>query len=183
MQPEFDFENPAPPSNELAALKGLAEMQIFWESEVTMLEEKLKEAKSNLHEIRTKKLPEFMAELGMDSMSFDGYSVKITDFVSGSIPKDPERKNKAIDWLSSHDASGIVKTQIRIEFPRGEKEDADRLEKSLRKAGYDPALEETVHPQTLQAFARERLEGGEEIDPEVLGLYIGKVSKISVPRK
>ena len=39
---------------------------------------------------------------------------------------------------------------------------------------------ESVHPQTLAAFAREKLKAGEEVPLDLLGLYAGRQAKVTV---
>ena len=62
-------------------------------------------------------------------------------------------------------------------------EQAVKLYDALAVDGMAATLETSVHAQTLQAFARKRLEKGEVIDTEALGLYVGKVVKTPGDKK
>lgn len=174
---EFDVGASAP-SDKLEQLHELLEEALALEGAVAQMEDDLKAAKSALHSLRTGRIPDLMAEMQMDEISFKGWSIKIDDFVSGSLPKDPAKRAKAIEWLESNDAAGLIKTDVSVSFGRSEHEAATSLWQSLESDGLPASLQSSVHAQTLQAFARQRIRDGESIEPEILGLYVGKVAKM-----
>lgn len=174
---EFDVGVSAP-SDKLEQLHGLLEEAFALEGALAQMEDDLKAARSALHSLRTGRIPDMMAELQMDEATFKGWSVKVDDFVSGSLPKDPKKRAKAIDWLEANDGAGLIKTDVSVSFGRSEHEQATSLWQSLEGDGLPASLSSTVHAQTLQAFARQRIRDGDPIDPEALGLYVGKVAKM-----
>jgi hypothetical protein len=44
-------------------------------------------------------------------------------------------------------------------------------------------MDENVHTQTLLAFVREKVRNGDDIDFDALGIYTGKVAKITEVKK
>lgn len=174
---EFDV-GASVPSDKLEQLHAMLEEAIALESAVVQIEDDLKAAKSALHSLRTGRIPDLMAELQMEEVSFKGWQVKVDDFVSGSLPKDPAKKAKAIAWLEANDAAGLIKTDVAVSFGRSEHDAANSLWHQLESDGLPATLNSSVHAQTLQAFARQRIRDGDPIDPDALGLYVGKVAKM-----
>ena len=160
----------------------IAEM-VEIETFIAQAEADMKAAKQALQNIKTAKLPDIMAELQMDDCTHAGWNVKLSDFVSGSIPKDAEKRVAAFTWLKDHDAGGLIKTDIKLSFGREGHNEAKALAEDLIAAGHTVDFGETVHPQTLCSFARERIRDGDPIDTDVLGLYVGKVVKAKEVKK
>lgn len=173
---EFDVNTKAP-EDKLEAIRLKADEGVALRKKVDELEGDLKAAKAALHELSTKTLPDMMTEVGLESFTREGWEIKLALLVSGTLPKDEEKRKAAIDWLVEHDASSLIKTEVGVEFGRDSYDDAVKLYKALAKKGLGPNLQSGVHPQTLCAFARERLESGEPIDLEVLGLFSCKAAK------
>jgi hypothetical protein len=134
-------------------------------------------AKNALQAIRTRKLPDLMAEIQSDHFTHNGWEIKVSEFVSGSIPKEGEPRKIALDWLVNNDGDGIIKTTIQLEFGKTQHKEADKLAKDLVKQGHAPKMNLGVNSQTLCRWARERLRNGEALEPEILGLSMGKVVK------
>lgn len=149
------------------------------EQSVAQMEEDLKAAKAALNALKTGKIPDLMVEMGMSELVWDGWKVKVGDFVSGSLPKEETSRAAAIAWLEQHEAGDLIKTEVSLSFGREDREAAVELAQQLEADGYAPTVESGVHAQTLASFARERLASGEPIDLEVLGLKTGKVAKIA----
>lgn len=178
MMDEFDVGAADAAPDKLDVLNAALAEAIDLELAVAQLEEDLKAAKKALHTLRSSRIPDIMDELGMDSVTFRGWKVTISDFVSGSLPKDPEANARAIQWLEAEDAGGLIKTDLSLAFGRSQHNEALDLAGRLEAEGLAPAVKSSVHPQTLHSFARERIRNGESLDVEVLGLYVGKVAKM-----
>lgn len=161
----------------LAALNNKLAEAITLKEMVDQMEEDLSAAKQALQALNTQVIPDMMTELGMDEVTQRGWKIKVGEFVSGSLPKEPAARQKAIDWLTANDAGELLKTQLAVNFTRSQHNDALALADTVRQSGFEPSVESTVHPQTLMAFARERIKNGEPLDIETLGLYTGRVAK------
>ena len=159
-------------------LVGIAASMAEEEAHIASLEEQLKEAKKAYQVIRTRTLPDLMVEIGIEEVVHEGNRFTLKDFISGSIPNTEHRKAQALKWLEANGGESIIKTKISMDFGRGEHESAEGLRAELESEGHAPRMEESVHAMTLKAWARERLQDGEPIDLEVLGLYTGQAVHI-----
>lgn len=176
----FDFEGQGEAQASPDALDRLNQKlieAIELKESVDQMEADLKAAKLSLNNMNTVVIPDMMAQMGMDEVTQRGWNIKVGEFVSGSLPKDDAARAKAIKWLEDHDAGELIKTNVSVVFGRSQHGDAVEIAKEIEAHGYAPALESTVHPQTLQAFARERLKDGQPLDTETLGLYTGRVAR------
>jgi hypothetical protein len=184
MNDEFDVQSKveAPMGPLTALLTEAANLEVAVED----LEAQLKAAKASLHALTTTRIPEMMLnQMQMLETSFmvgnRQWKVEIKDFVAGGLPKEDEGKRAAaIQWLEKHEGGDLIKTEITISFNREEHTKAKQLAERLRKAGYTPELESSVHASTLKSFAMERLRSGAEIDAETLGLHVGKLAKFKL---
>jgi hypothetical protein len=162
----------------LAILNRNLEEAVALEEAVERMESDLKATKGALHVLKTKTIPDLMAEMMMDEIVWNGWKAKINDFVSGALPQDPERRARAIAWLESHEAGALIKTEVSVAFGKSQHNEAMAIAADIEAAGFAPSVSSGVHSATLQAFARERIKNGDPIDTEALGLYVGKVVKL-----
>lgn len=146
------------------------------------LEDALKAAKAELHTMCTKTIPAAMASAHtLEHKTDKSVSVEIEDVLHGTLPKDDGKRKAAFNWLADNGASDLVKTEVKASFGRGEHNLAGEITAKLSELGITYEANESVHPQTLAAFARERLRGGKEIPLETLGLYAGRHAVITLP--
>ena len=179
---DFSFEDagsaPADP-NSLDLLHEKLNEAVELKSVIDQMEADLGAAKKQLNSLNTQVVPDIMAELQMDELVFRGWKVKVGEFVSGSLPKDPEKRSIAIHWLEEHEGGDLIKTSLSVIFSRSQHNEALALAAGIEQQGFAPSVDSTVHPQTLMAWARERMKNGELVDPETLGLFTGRVAKFS----
>lgn len=180
---EFDLGGASAPSDKMDALNAALEEAVALEQAVVQMEEDLKAVKKSLNALKCSRIPDLMGELQMDEVSFRGWKVKIDDFVSGSLPKDGDRHERAIQWLEDHGAGGLIKTDLTLAFGKSQHNEALDLAGRLEAEGLAPSVKTGVHAQTLHAFARERIRNGDPLDIDLLGLYVGKVAKMSLVKK
>jgi hypothetical protein len=176
----FTFEgegSPAGDPNSLAAIRGKVSEALQLEGLINQMESDLKAAKGALNKLKAKVIPDMMVEVGVSELAGEGWRIKLADVVSGSIPSDPDKRARAISWLEENGGGDLIKTGLSLTFGRSQHNEALSVAGGLTEQGFDPVVTSTVHPQSLQAFARERLRNGEEIDTEVLGLYTAQVAK------
>jgi hypothetical protein len=147
------------------------------------MEEDLAALKKQLNHLKTSVIPDMMAEIGMDSCTQNGWDVKLHQFVNGSLPKEPDRREKAIRYLESNGGADIIKTTLTVAFNKSQHNMALDLAAKIEDAGFAPTVVSDVHAQTLAAFAREKLGNGDEVDTEVLGLASGTVAKFSLVKE
>jgi hypothetical protein len=190
MSDVFNSETAAPAAaSSLEKVVTLAEEAKALEDHIASINELLKAAQGRFNEIRLTELPTLMAEIGIKDFATapdeEGKytEIKVGDFVGGSLPKEPDKRAAAIAYLEQdEDRASLVKTQLAMEFGKGEHNMALSLAEELREKGFTVNLESGVHAGTLQAFAREALRNGDEIDCEKLGLFHGTKADIKIKK-
>ena len=145
---------------------------------IEQMEEDAKAARAALHLMRSKVMPDLMVEARSEHFDHAGYDIKLTDFVSGSLPKEEVPRKKAMKWLEKNDGAELIKTEVSMAFGKSQHEDAMKVAKQMEKEGHPVSVSSGVNAQTLQSFARTRIREGKSIDAEVLGLFVGKIVKI-----
>jgi hypothetical protein len=177
MNEEFDIGEGAAAPDSLAQLRKLLEEGIALQTIIKQQEADLKAAKAAFQSLVTGRIPDAMAEIQSGHFTFKGWEVAVADFVSGSLPKEPEARQKAIDLLEAYGAEGLIKTEVKIEFGKSQHNEAMSVAGELKERGYPVDANSGVNSQSLCKFARDRIASGEPIDTEALGLYTGRVAK------
>ena len=169
------------PSDRLTLMKKKLHEAIELDTLVDRMEEDLKAAKSNLHNMRTIVLPDLLTQCGMPEFldQETNQQVILDDFVAGSLPKDAEKRAIAVAELEANEGGGILVTDIVLRFSKSEHNVAVALAEDLKAKEFDPVVTTGVNPQTFLAFVRARLKDGKPIDLEKLGVFSGKIVKWS----
>ena len=178
------FDEPlAVPAKAMEPVKALAVKAKELADSVASLEEALDAQKKALSLIEEKQLPEMMNAVGITEFKLDdGTKIGLAEAYTGSLPKDGEKKKAALALLKKYGVDGIVKSKVALEFGVTEHNLALNTFERLKAEGLPVMFDETVHPQTLAAMARERARNGEEIDTEALGLYVRRYAKLTIPK-
>lgn len=160
-------------NDNLKRLVELAELQVSIETDVARLEAELSERKESLRRVSEEDMPDLMSELGVTEFKLaSGRTVKIKEDIRfEAIDARREKLPGAIDWLTRHGYSGIVKSSVIATFAKGEKEEAEKVLEQLQAEGYAATIDEGIHPQTLKSFIKERLQNEESIPLDLFGAY------------
>ena len=162
----------------LKSLADLAKQQLTLEGRIAKGEELLAQLNDQLKELKEKRIPDAMAEIGMESFSLsDGSSINVEKYYAGSISED--HKKDAFAWLRKNEFDALIKRNITCKFGKGEDAKATVLVKQLDKMRLPYEDKEAVHPQTLKAFIREQMEAGSELPTELFGVFVGNRAKIT----
>ena len=157
----------------LGGIAKLAEDIAQKEADVAALEEKLKDAKKALLRLTDEELPLLMTELGVSSFKLsDGSQVEIKKTYGASIPVNS--REEAFEWLRSNGHGDMVKNVVSVGFGMGEDSMAAEFKDLAMSKGLHPDQKESVHPSTLRAFVKDRVEEGAEFPMELFGAYIGQ---------
>ena len=147
-------------STDNAGLKTIAELAEkiqSQEQQIANTEEDLKKQKEELRKLQNEELPMLMQEIGIKKFELeDGSSVNVKE---------------------------IIKNTVTTAFGKGEDTAAKNFMDIAEQAGYTPVQKTEVHPQTLKAFIKERVEGGDEFPMELFGAYIGYKAEIKKSKK
>lgn len=167
-----------PTQEQFAKLNALAQELNIAELRVVQAEADLKRAKAGVVEIAEVQLVELMEEMGLeDFTTSSGLKAKLKTSIFASIPV--AKQVEALKWLDDNGHAGLIKTQVVAKFTRGEAERARSVAEDLVAQGIIAAAKEGVHPQTLGAWVREQLEGGENIPLDLFGVHRRRSVKVS----
>lgn len=147
------------------------------ELEAAEAEANLRKTQENVRDIAERRLPELMDEMGLKEFQTNtGLKVKARTSIHASIPK--TRLSEAMQWLEEHGYGGMIKRAVTVKFTR-EQEDAAR-ELAEKLSTEFPQVDENtkVESSTLRAWARERLEAGEDVPIDLFGIYRRRVVQV-----
>ncbi len=116
----------------------------------------LEELKKKATMIETATLPNLLDEVGVERLTIDDHSVRVETEYYPYVLK--ENESKFYDWLREQRLDSIIKAEVKVQFDRGEDAEANELVATLLAKHYAVAMKQSIHPQTLKAFVRERLE-------------------------
>ena len=153
--------------------------------ELKNLEDEIKNAEESVAKLKEKaktlsqfEIPVMMEEMHITKLKLkDGESVEIKKIYGASIP--PQHQEAAFTWLRNNGLGDIIKNDITVTFGRGEDNKASEYATLAQGQGFEPVQKIGVHPQTLKAVVRERLESGQEMPSDIIKTYAGNSTKIT----
>jgi hypothetical protein len=166
----------------LASVAELARQIRDQEQTIEALEEVLKNSKRSLRNLTDEELPAILAEIGLTSFKLeDGSTVAVKQTYGASILV--KNRIQAYEWLRENSYDDIIKNKIEISFGRGEDDQASDFSQLAEGAGFNPEQKTEIHPQTLRAFVKERVEAGDEFPMSLFGAWIGQRAVIKKGKK
>lgn len=176
-------EEPAP-EDKLERIKFFGEKQRKLTKQIAETENNLSMLKENLRRVMEQDLPEAMDEVNMQKFVLDdGTAVTVKAFYAASIPED--RKEEAFEWLKEHDFDGMIKADVKVTFGKGEFAIAQSFVNFIRgfnEKAIDPEYKESIHWQTLRAFVKEQIEGGQPLPLDMFGVFVGRKAELRLPK-
>lgn len=168
--------------SDLQRVVQLAELLLKLRENVESLETQLAAAKADVRRVEQEDLPDLMQELGLETFKLKtGETVEVKPEVDCSITE--EKRFAAHDWLSSNGFGGLIKTEVIVQFGRGEHDAAEGFAKEVALQGKQPALVERVHPSTLKSFIKEQMAAGKAIPFDLFGVHPYNKVKITAVKK
>ena len=147
------------------------------EDTIRDLEEKLKTEKKLLLKLSDEDLPAILDELGLQSFKLDdGSEVTVKSTYGATIRLDD--REQAYDWLRQNEYDDIIKNTVSVQFGRGEDEKAKEFKELAENNRYAADQKTEIHPQTLRAFIKERVEAGDEFPMNLFGAWVGRRASI-----
>lgn len=169
--------SPEEAKGDLATLSRLAEELKAAQSEVARIEATLKSAQKRVQDLEEVAIPELMEGLGIASFrTSSGFAIEIAENVHVSITK--ENQPAAFRWLDEHGHGGMIKRSVLVAFNRDQESAAMALQEELATKFPGVRQDANIHPSTLKAWAKRRLEEGEEL-PESISVHVIKSAKIA----
>jgi len=148
------------------------------EDEIANAEDSVKKLKEKANILSQFEIPQMMETMNIKKLKLkDGESVEIGKFYSASIPE--ENKEAAFNWLRDNGLGDIIRNEITVTFGTGEDNKASTYANLAKGQGYEPIQKVGVHPQTLKATLRERVESGQDMPSEIFKTFVGNQTKIT----
>ena len=123
--------------NEYATISETAMKLQELQSQVSSLEEELKQRKELLRVVEEVELPEAMQAANLQEIKLtSGAKITVPPFYKGYISE----KNRAAahEWLLHNQHGGIIKHEVSLKFGKDEGEKARDAVQSLKQKGLDP---------------------------------------------
>jgi len=194
----IDFkEDKKPNTGELTKITKTAEKLIDVQRDIEALNDQLAVLEAQRDRISLEDLPTLMNNCGLSEFKLrDGSRVTIKPLVRASLPTDTaimrckdieqrrileDRRKHGLAYLRHNGAAALIKNLLRAEFGKDSERQAREALRILRELKVPAELVKTVHPQTLTAWVRERLEGGRPVDMDLLSVYSGSLATVERP--
>ena len=179
---KIDFENDRMQSVEqIDSAKRLSDKVLELkdlEDEIANAEQSVKKLKEKAKQVSTVEIPAMMDEMQITKLKLkDGESVEIKKIYGAYIP--PEQQEAAFKWLRNNGLGDIIKNAITVTFGKGEDNKAAEYAVLAKGQGYEPVQKIGVHPQTLKAMVRERLEANQDVPSDLFKPFEGNQTKIT----
>jgi hypothetical protein len=170
---------------QLARISELMAVEDQLNSAIDTHEALLSDLKQRRNEITREQLPTLMAEAGVEKFkcSATGTEARLTFEADGALGTDQDEKDRKIDVLIDAGADEIVKMVVTVAFSKGEFEKAKQLAEELRERELAAFAARSIHPQTLKSWIKERMEAGDNLPLDEIGIWYGQVAKIKRPKQ
>ena len=167
--------------SDLRSIADVCQRLVDLEDEAATLEEQLKHKKEEMLSIRQEKIPELMREKNLTQLKLnDGSSIDVQPFYGINIPKDPDQRATAYQWLRDNNLGDIIKNEVFARFGRDEDGKALEFTKLATANGYEVQQDMSVHSQTLKATLKELHQKGADLPPqEIFKTFVGRQAKIT----
>lgn len=155
---------------ELTEIVALAELLIKQRARCEDLEEQAKQAKAAWTRTEQEDLPAAMMEAGLQELTLkDGSKIKLQEDCKAGLTE--ATRMPAVAWLLEHGFGGMVKTNVAVEFGRGEHDEAEQALAALAAKYPGATMQEAVHHSTLKAFVKEQLAAGNAIPMDLFNVH------------
>jgi hypothetical protein len=171
-------------SNALGHVSQLARDLLAAKQAITAAEATLAEKERAFQDIRDKKLPEAMSEVGLSTFTLDtGETLAIKNILSASMPnkdREPDLLAQAIAWLVANGHEDAIKSEVIVPFGKKDLAKAKEMAIKLAAEGYkNVRIRESVHYQTLNSLMRDLITAGRPVPVHLFNLYQAQQAVIS----
>lgn len=163
----FEDEELKVSNQELTEVSNLVSVILDIEGEIENIENILRERKEKLAQLKERELPDLMNQIGLSSFkTADGKKVSVKKDYKNTIINESE----AFKWLEETGNGALIKTELKLNFGKGEREACQEAKKLLLDNNLSFNEKEGVNTMTLNAFTREQLEHGIQF-PDCFSIY------------
>jgi hypothetical protein len=148
---------------------------------VRLAEEALKSLLDRKNKLERDILPELFFNEGAKSVTMeDGTKITLSTAATGSLPKEDEKRNKAIEWLVENGYGDFIECVVVASYNRGDRQQAEQLFETINaddKA--KSSLLETMNHMTLASQMKQRVQQGLETPLDLLGVQVFPRARIT----
>lgn len=120
-----------------------------------------------------RELPDLFMDLNIKSMDGEDYRATLQHIVSATV-KD---KDSAFPWLIEQGAESLIKTQVKVNLPKGHIDEAETLLKFAATLGGTGEAVQSVHAATLSKWLKERFSQGMTETPPSIDVFDANIVK------
>lgn len=152
------------------------------EDQIEEAETQLKILKEQQRKLRLEELPQMFFEQSMTSIGIQvnnhNVIVQIEPLVNASLPKEPDRRQTALQWLVDNQLGGNIKRQVEVELPKGNEVMEHLVVDALHNLGLEASIDATVHHSTYSSLCRKLVASGKIIPKDVLGIFVANIARV-----
>jgi hypothetical protein len=172
-----DASESIPPVERVKQLSSLAQQQLELEQEMNALEAQMDELKAKHKKVSETDIPECMNELRIKSLILEnGLILTIKPYYSGKVDS-----IEGYRWLEDNGHGDLIRGEVKMVYPKETpREDINKIREFIKSLGFVSDDKISVHHATLSSWLREMIEGGHEVNREVLNVTTGFRAKLSL---
>lgn len=155
---------------QLDQIVSLAELLVQQKAKFEDLEQQAKDAKKAWMRTEQDDLPAAMMEAGLQEIALkDGARIQLKEDCKAAITE--KTRGPALAWLLANNFGGLIKTNVTVEFGRGERDQAEAARAALEARYPGVVIKEDVHASTLKAFVKEQMASGNAIPMDLFNVH------------
>ena len=163
--------------NGLASISQTAKQIRLAAQDIEAAQKDLKEKEAEHRRLTDEVMPALFAELGMSEFTLDdGSKITVKQTYSASPLK--ENREKVYEWLRQEGYGDIIKNTVFCSFGQEEDSKAKEFYELAEQQGYTAEAKTEVHPSTMRAFVKERVEAGDDFPMDLFGAWVGQRATI-----
>ena len=192
-------ENRQPTSDELVQVSALAGRLVQINSAKERLLEQITKLDEEFDRIQSADLPSLMDSIGLKTFTLQsGEHIIVKPIIKGALPsesailkeQDPvkraelrERFELGLKFLEQHGAGALVKNVLSAELGKDSSDLAQEAAAALKSLGIEPTLARGVNPNSLNAWIKERIANGDDVDYDLFKIYSGNRAEVKTSKR
>ena len=165
---------------DLATIVAKAKRLVEIEMELDDLAAQATKLSKERESLRIHELPEMMFANDMTSVGVGNKVIVIEPIVEASVPKEPERLERVVNYLVDIGEGGNIKRALQLDLPKGDAAMEDKICTAIRTiaVGLNPRITPSIHAQTYKAIMRRLVKSGRDLPRDLLGVFIGHIARV-----
>lgn len=177
---EADDFAAAPDTRALSDIANMAKRLIGLDEEIASARAALKALLDARAKIAEGDIPTAMEGAGLQALVLaNGRKLTVKEALYASMAElSRARRNEAAAWMAEHGHASLVKTEVAVQFDRGDGDLARDTAELLRARGFTPLVSENMNTASVKAAIKDMLEQGVDVPLPLFGAYLKKEAVI-----